>query len=88
MMIDGKHHPDIPKDPDTTKSVTSGGICAIDRQYVMVRVGSGTTDAVDLFSESGGFVCFFLHNYHVITDRVKRAGETRRIKSFGSLPSG
>lgn len=58
--------------PDTTGDMTSGGICIVDGRKVMVILGSGSADAVALFSESEGFVLFFLRYYDLITDWAKK----------------
>jgi hypothetical protein len=52
----------------------AGGICIIDGRKIMVIVGSGTADAVALFSESEGFVRFFLRYYSLVIDWAKKSG--------------
>ena len=52
----------------------AGGICIIDGQRCMVIVGSGDADTVALFSESEGFVRFFVRYYSLIIDWAKKSG--------------
>jgi sugar-specific transcriptional regulator TrmB len=66
-----KEHPEVPRELDTARDMMAGGICIIDGRKIMVIVGSGTADAVALFSESEGFVRFFLRYYSLIIDWVK-----------------
>jgi sugar-specific transcriptional regulator TrmB len=74
MKIYTRQLPDMPRDLDKAKDMMSGGICIIDGQRIMVIVGSGTADAVALFSESEGFVRFFLRYYSLIIDWAKKSG--------------
>jgi sugar-specific transcriptional regulator TrmB len=69
-----KQHPDVPRELDRAKDLMAGGICIIDGRKIMVIVGSGTADAVALFSESEGFVRFFLRYYSLIIDWAKKSG--------------
>jgi sugar-specific transcriptional regulator TrmB len=61
-------HPEIPKELDKATEMMAGGVCIIDGRYVMVIVGVGNEDAVALFSESEGFVRFFVRYYTLIFD--------------------
>lgn len=74
MNIYSKKHPEVPRDLDRAKDLMAGGICIIDGGKIMVIVGSGTADAVALFSESEGFVRFFLRYYNLIIDWAKKSG--------------
>ena len=74
MRIYTRQLPDMPRDLDKAKEMMAGGICIIDGQRIMVIVGSGTADAVALFSESEGFVRFFLRYYGLIIDWAKKSG--------------
>ena len=65
-------HPEIPKELDKAKDMMAGGVCIIDGRYVMVIVGVGDEDAVALFSESEGFVRFFVRYYSLIFDWAKK----------------
>jgi len=69
-----KQHPDVPRELNRAKDLMAGGICIIDGRKIMVIVGSGTADAVALFSESEGFVRFFLRYYSLIIDWAKKSG--------------
>jgi sugar-specific transcriptional regulator TrmB len=69
-----KQHPDVPRELDKAKDLMAGGICIIDGKKIMVIVGSGTADAVALFSESEGFVRFFLRYYSLIIDWARKSG--------------
>jgi HTH-type transcriptional regulator, sugar sensing transcriptional regulator len=66
-----KNHPGLPRDLDRAKDVFAGGVCIIDGSKVMVIMGYGEEDAVALFSESEGFVRFFVRYYGLIIDWVK-----------------
>ena len=48
------------------RDLTSGGVCIIDRKKVLVVMGAGNADMAALFSESDGFVRFFLRYYTLI----------------------
>jgi sugar-specific transcriptional regulator TrmB len=48
------------------KEAMTGGICIIDGRKAMVIIGSGEDDAVALFSESTGFVRFFIRYYSLV----------------------
>jgi sugar-specific transcriptional regulator TrmB len=74
MNISVKQHPMVSLDPDTARDLMAGGICIIDGRKVMVILGSGTADAVALFSESEGFVLFFLRYYSLVFDWAKKSG--------------
>jgi len=67
-------HPEIPKELDKANEMMAGGVCIIDDRCVMVIVGVGEEDAVALFSESEGFVRFFVRYYNLIFDRAKKIG--------------
>jgi sugar-specific transcriptional regulator TrmB len=67
-------HPEIPKELDTAKEMMAGGVCIIDGRCVMVIVGVGEEDSVALFSESEGFVRFFMRYYTLIFDWAKKTG--------------
>jgi hypothetical protein len=67
-------HPEIPKELDKAKDMMAGGVCIIDSRRVMVIVGVGEEDAVALFSESEGFVRFFVRYYTMIFDWAKKTG--------------
>ena len=69
-----KQHPEVPKELDKAKDMMAGGICIIDGRKIMVIVGSGTADSVALFSESEGFVRFFLRYYNLVIDWAKKSG--------------
>ena len=72
ILIHLKNHPAMPRDPDAGKDMMAGGICIIDGRRVMVIVGSAETDAVALYSESEGFVRFFVRYYNLIIDWAKK----------------
>ena len=74
LKIYVKKHPDMPRELDGAKDMMAGGICIIDGRKIMVIVGSGTADAVALFSESEGFVRFFLRYYSLIIEWAKKSG--------------
>ncbi len=63
----------IPKELERGGDLLAGGVCIIDGKKVMVIVGSTDEDAVALFSESEGFVRFFVRYYGLIIDWVKKA---------------
>ena len=63
----------MPKEPEGCGDMLAGGVCIIDNKKVMVIVGSAEDDAVALFSESEGFVRFFMRYYGLIIDWVKVA---------------
>jgi HTH-type transcriptional regulator, sugar sensing transcriptional regulator len=67
-------HPEIPKELDKAKDMIAGGVCIIDNRSVMVIVGVGEEDAVALFSESEGFVRFFVRYYNLIFDWANKTG--------------
>jgi sugar-specific transcriptional regulator TrmB len=66
VIISGYHR--LPKSLDQIKDIVGGGICIIDDRKGMVIIGSGDEDAVALYSESEGFVRFFLRYYSLIMD--------------------
>jgi hypothetical protein len=72
LKVSTEQHPEVSREPGTAKNLMAGGICIIDGRKVMVIIGSGTTDAVELFLESEGFVRFFLRYYSIITDWAKK----------------
>jgi HTH-type transcriptional regulator, sugar sensing transcriptional regulator len=74
MKIWLKKTPDLPKELDRAKDMMAGGICIIDGSRVLVIVGSGEADAVALYSESDGFVRFFVRYYSLIIDWAKKSG--------------
>jgi sugar-specific transcriptional regulator TrmB len=63
----------LPREREPGGDMLAGGVCIIDGKKVMVIVGSGEEDAVALFSESIGFVSFFIRYYDLIIDWVKMA---------------
>jgi hypothetical protein len=63
--------PEIPKELDMAKDMMGGGVCIIDSRSVMVILGMGEDDAVALFSESEGFVRFFVRYYNLIFNWAK-----------------
>lgn len=65
-------HPEIPKELDKAKDMMAGGVCIIDGHSVMVIVGTDDDDAVALFSESEGFVRFFVRYYTLIYEGAKK----------------
>jgi sugar-specific transcriptional regulator TrmB len=65
-------HPEIPKELDQAKDMMAGGVCIIDSRSVMLIVGAGEDDAVALFSESEGFVRFFVRYYTLIFNWAKK----------------
>jgi sugar-specific transcriptional regulator TrmB len=67
-------HPEIPKELDKAKEMMAGGVCIIDSRSVMVIVGVGEEDAVALFSESEGFIRFFVRYYTLIFEWAKKTG--------------
>ena len=67
-------HPEIPKELDMAKDIMAGGVCIIDGRCVIVILGVGKDDAVALFSESEGFVRFFVRYYNLIFDWAKKIG--------------
>jgi sugar-specific transcriptional regulator TrmB len=67
-------HPEIPKELDKATEMMAGGVCIIDGHSVMVIMGVDEEDAVALFSESEGFVRFFVRYYTLIFEWVKKTG--------------
>jgi hypothetical protein len=67
-------HPKIPKELNKAKEMMAGGVCIIDNRSVMVIVGVGEEDTVALFSESEGFVRFFMRYYNLIFNLAKKNG--------------
>jgi sugar-specific transcriptional regulator TrmB len=65
-------HPDIPKELDKAMEMMAGGVCIIDNRCVIVILGVGEEGAVALFSESEGFVRFFVRYYNLIFDEAKK----------------
>jgi sugar-specific transcriptional regulator TrmB len=73
MQIYLKRVPEIPRELSEVKDLMAGGVCIIDSNRVLVIVGSGDEDAVALFSESEGFVRFFMRYYGLIIDWAKKS---------------
>ena len=67
-------YPEIPKEFDKAKEMMAGGVCIIDGHSVMVIMGVDEEDAVALFSESEGFVRFFVRYYTLIFEWAKNTG--------------
>ncbi len=67
-----KKHPEMPRELDQVKDLMAGGICIVDNRRVLVILGTGSEDAVALFSESEGFIRFFLRYYNLIVDWAKK----------------
>ncbi|HET6580988.1 MAG TPA: helix-turn-helix domain-containing protein [Methanoregula sp.] len=65
-------HPDIPKGTDVARDMMAGGICIVDERRVLVFMGLGEVDAVGLFSESDGFIRFFMRYYNLIRDWAEK----------------
>jgi sugar-specific transcriptional regulator TrmB len=72
MRVYVKKHPEIPHELDRVKDMMAGGICIVDDRHVLVILGTGKDDAVALFSESEGFIRFFLRYYNVIVEWAKK----------------
>jgi sugar-specific transcriptional regulator TrmB len=72
MRIYTKKHPEMPHELDHVKDMMAGGICIVDNRRVLVILGTGKEDAVALFSESEGFIRFFLRYYNLIVDWAKK----------------
>jgi sugar-specific transcriptional regulator TrmB len=72
MQVYVVRHPDFPKEIDMAKDMMAGGICIIDERSVLVFMGLGEVDAVGLFSESAGFIRFFVRYYNLIFDWAKK----------------
>ncbi len=64
-------HPEVSREFDKVKDMIAGGICIIDGRSVMVIVGLGE-EAIALFSESEGFVRFFVRYYNLILDWARK----------------
>ena len=64
--------PEIPKELDRAKEMMAGGVCIIDSRSVLLILGVGEEDAVALFSESEGFVRFFVRYYSLIFNWAKK----------------
>lgn len=69
-------HPEIPKELDRAKDMMTGGVCIIDGHSVLVILGVGEEDSVALFSESEGFVRFFMRYYTLILDWAAKKSDT------------
>ncbi len=54
------------------KEMTTGGVFMIDDKRILVVIGSGDEDTTGLYSESEGFVRFFLRYYALIQDLTQR----------------
>lgn len=78
MNVYIKQHPEFPQEMDPAKDMMSGGVCIIDGHCVLVILGVGEDDAVALFSESEGFVRFFLRYYNFILDWARKSGKNNR----------
>jgi sugar-specific transcriptional regulator TrmB len=72
LQVYVKKIPDIPKELDRAKDLMAGGIFIIDDHKVVVIMGSGDEDAVALYSESAGFVRFFIRYYNFIMEWAKK----------------
>jgi sugar-specific transcriptional regulator TrmB len=72
MRVYVKKHPEMPRELDRVKDMMAGGICIVDNRRVLVILGTGKEDAVALFSETEGFVRFFLRYYNLIVDWAKK----------------
>ena len=72
MRVYVKKHPEMPRELDRVKDMMAGGICIVDNRRVLVILGTGKEDAVALFSESDGFIRFFLRYYNLIVDWAKK----------------
>ena len=72
MKIHTRKNPVMPEKHDTGKDMMAGGVCIIDGNKAMVIVGSADDDTVALFSESGGFVRFFMRYYDLIIEWTKK----------------
>jgi sugar-specific transcriptional regulator TrmB len=72
MRIYIKKHPEMPSELDRVKDMMAGGICIVDNRRVLVILGTGNEDAVALFSESEGFIRFFLRYYNLILNWAKK----------------
>jgi sugar-specific transcriptional regulator TrmB len=72
MQVHIIKHPDIPKEIDAAKDMMAGGICIVDERRVLVFMGLGEVDAVGLFSESDGFLRFFMRYYNLIFDLAQK----------------
>jgi HTH-type transcriptional regulator, sugar sensing transcriptional regulator len=81
LKIRVRKHPDIPEEPGMATDLMAGGICILDEKKVLVIVGSGDADMVALFSESEGFVRFFVRYYTLIAEwaRKKTGGPVRNF---------
>jgi HTH-type transcriptional regulator, sugar sensing transcriptional regulator len=66
LKVHVRKYRELPGKPGTAKDLMAGGICIVDKKKVMVIVGSGDADMVALFSESEGFVRFFVRYYTLI----------------------
>jgi sugar-specific transcriptional regulator TrmB len=72
-------YPDLPKEMDTSKDMMAGGVCIIDGKSVLVFMGLDEVDAVALFSDSEGFIRFFVRFYNLILDWAKKSGDRRNL---------
>lgn len=73
MQVYVKKHPEMSRELDRVKDMMAGGICIVDSRRVLVILGSGKEDAVALFSESEGFIRFFLRYYNLIAEWAKKS---------------
>jgi sugar-specific transcriptional regulator TrmB len=71
-----KKPPLIAEDLRRIKDMLAGGVCIVDDRMVMVVIGSGDGDAVALYSESAGFVRFFIRYYAMFAEWAKRPDRT------------
>ena len=69
-----KQHPETHHGPGMAKDSMAGGVCIIDGSKVLVIVGSGDPETVALFSESEGFVRFFVRYYNLVIEWAKKTG--------------
>lgn len=57
------------------RDMMAGGVCVIDDKKILVVIGSGDEDAVALYSESEGFIRFFLRYYTLIRRLADNKGQ-------------
>jgi sugar-specific transcriptional regulator TrmB len=72
LKIYVKQHPEIHHGQGMAKDSMTGGVCIIDGSKALVIVGSGDPETVALFSESEGFVRFFIRYYNLIIEWAKK----------------
>jgi HTH-type transcriptional regulator, sugar sensing transcriptional regulator len=66
LKVHIRKYMELPGKTGMAKDLMAGGICIIDKKKAMVIVGSGDADMVALFSESEGFIRFFVRYYTLI----------------------